>query len=424
VAIAESLADADVRPERTRFDNGLTVCSVHVPGVRSVSMGAWVRSATAHEAAEQMGISHLLEHMVFKGTARRDARTLALALEVRGGSLDAYTAREHTSFEARILPADLSLACDVLGDLLFEPLLSAADLALEHKVVLEEIATAEETPEDIVFDLHAEALWGTHPYGFPILGTPETVPAIDTAALRARHRAAYVPNDIVVAAAGDVTHAALVAALRQHGWEARVPGADVRRAVPAAASPAPASHFVERDLTQVHVVLGAPALPHGHPLRYALAIASNALGGGMSSRLFQRVREELGLAYAVYTFSSAYAQGGMHGMYVASAEESARDAVDVIREELERLSRDGLDATEVADGRAQLKGQVVLGLEGSGAHMARAAAPDVHGEPYRSLDDVLTEIDAVTSDDIAQVCAQMLTPAQQTILSLGPRAAA
>ncbi|MCU0635664.1 MAG: insulinase family protein [Gemmatimonadaceae bacterium] len=389
-----------------------------------MSIGAWVRSATAHETAREMGISHLLEHMVFKGTARRDARSLALALEARGGSLDAFTSREHTAFEARILPADLPLACDVIGDLVFDPLLVAADLALEQKVILEEIATAEETPEDIVFELHAQALWGEHPYGFPILGTAETVPAIDVAMLRARHAGTFVPNDIVVAAAGDVTHDALVAALCAEGWDQRVPGAVVRATVAPPAPVVPAAHFVERDLSQVHVVLGAPALPHGDPLRYALALASNTLGGGMSSRLFQRVREELGLAYAVYTFSSAYRHGGMHGMYVASADESARDAVVVIQEELERIARDGLSREEVAEGREQLKGQVVLALEGSGAHMARAAAPDVHDEPYRSLDDVLAEIDAVTMEQVAQVCATVLHPAQQTVLSLGPRAAA
>jgi predicted Zn-dependent peptidase len=409
-------------PVRTQFDNGLTVLSEQVPGVRSVSIGAWVKSATAHELPHEMGVSHLLEHMVFKGTARRDARALALALEARGGSLDAYTGREHTVFEARILPRDLALACDVIGELVFDPLLQAADLALEQRVILEEIATAEETPEDIVFDLHAQALWGAHSYGYPILGTADTVPRITVDALRERHRRTFRPEAMVVAAAGDVTHEALVSALRAHGWARDMPAA-VGTVHQPTAPLAPAAHrvHVERDLTQTHIVLGAPALAHRDPLESALAIASNTLGGGMSSRLFQRVRESLGLAYAVYSFSASYRLDGLHGVYVASADETAADALDVIRDELQRLSRDGLTAAELREGQDQLQGQVVLSLEGSGAYMARAAAPAVHDEPPRSTAEVLAEIEAVTMDQIVEVCERILQPDRQTILSLGPR---
>jgi predicted Zn-dependent peptidase len=415
----------EIGPRRTQFDNGLTVVSEWVPGVRSVALGAWVKYGTAHETAEQMGISHLLEHMVFKGTAKRDAKQLALALEVRGGSLDAFTSREHTVFEAHILPRDVTLACDVIGDIVFAPRLTAADLKLEHKVILEEIATADETPEDIVFDLHTELLWPGNSYGYPILGTTKTVPSINTSALRARHQQTFRPERIVVAAAGDLDHDALVAALRETGWDAQPGGRTANVHTPIAPiAAAPGSHHVERDLTQVHVVLGAPALARRDPLESALALVSNTLGGGMSSRLFQRVREELGLAYAVYTFSSSYHLSGMHGMYVASADDTAADAVNAIREELQRMATEGLSAAEVADGRDQLKGQVLLALEGSGATMSRVAAPAVHDEPPRTIEQVLAEIDEVTTDQVAEVCERVLHPDRQTILSLGPRAAA
>jgi predicted Zn-dependent peptidase len=415
----------EIGPRRTQFDNGLTVVSEWVPGVRSVALGAWVKVGAAHETLTQMGVSHLLEHMVFKGTARRDAREIALALEVRGGSLDAFTSREHTVFEAHILPRDLQLACDVIGDIVFAPRLAASDLTLEHKVILEEIATADETPEDIVFDLHAQRLWPDHAYGYPILGTATTVPTINATSLKARHRQTFRPDRIVVAAAGDLDHDQLVAALRATGWESVAGGPS--SGVPDPSTPAPGEpnrHHVERELTQVHVVLGAPALPRRHALESALALASNALGGGMSSRLFQRVRESLGLAYAVYSFSSSYQLGGMHGMYVASAEDTAQDAVEVIHDELRRIARDGLSASEVTDGRDQLKGQVLLSLEGSGATMSRVAAPAVYDEPARTIEQVLAEIDAVTVEQVAEVCELVLNPDRQTILSLGPRAAA
>ena len=223
--------------ERTVLPNGLTVLSEFVPGVRSVALGAWVRTASLHEAREEMGISHLLEHMVFKGTARRSAHEIAGALESLGGSLDAYTAREHTAFQARVLDEHLMQAADVMADVMFRPALRSEDLALERKVVLEEIAMVDDTPDDLVFELHNEALWGAHPYGYSILGTRETVGAIGIDALRRLHARAYQPGQMVVAASGNLSHEALLGALRATGW-GDVPAG----AAEAPVAPTPAIH--------------------------------------------------------------------------------------------------------------------------------------------------------------------------------------
>ncbi|HEU4628687.1 MAG TPA: pitrilysin family protein [Gemmatimonadaceae bacterium] len=409
---------------RTVLANGLTVLSEHMPGVRSVALGAWVRAASLHEPPERMGVSHLLEHMVFKGTANRSARELALALEVLGGSLDAYTAREHTSYQARVLDQHLPEAADVLADLIFRPTLRAEDLRLERKVVLEEISMVEDTPDDLVFELHNGALWGDQPHGYAILGTRETVRALGVRELRALHARAYHPAQIVVAAAGNVEHERLLEVLERCGWFAQPAGDATPLPAPAPVPLAPSTRHVPRDLAQTHLVFGAPTVAYADPRRYVVSLVSTLLGGGMSSRLFQRVREELGLAYAVHTFQSFHVDVGVHGVYVATAPESAAAAADAIRAELATLAEHGLPEDELAMGKSQLKGQIVLSLDSVSARMYRAAALDLYGAPYRSVDEVLALVDAITPAEAAAICAEHFDPARQTILSLGPAAPA
>ena len=407
---------------RTVLPNGLTVLSEHMPGVRSVALGAWVRAASLHESPERMGISHLLEHMVFKGTAHRSAHELALALEVLGGSLDAYTAREHTSYQARVLDQHLPEAADVLADLIFRPTLRSEDLKLERKVILEEISMVEDTPDDLVFELHNEALWGAQPHGYSILGTRETVRSLGVRDLRELHARAYHPAQIVVAASGNLTHERLLEVLAAAGW-ADVPAGDAAPLPTVAPAPLPpqARHVV-RDLTQTHLVLGGATVPYADPRRYAVSLVSTLLGGGMSSRLFQRVREELGLAYAVYTFQSFHVDVGVHGVYVATAPEAAAQAAQAIRTELATLAADGLPEAELAMGKSQLKGQIVLSLESVSSRMYRAAAVDLYGVPYRAVDEVLQLVDDVTMDDVRDVCRRFFDPTGYTALSLGPAA--
>jgi predicted Zn-dependent peptidase len=370
-----------------------------------------------------MGVSHLLEHMVFKGTERRTAHEIALSLEALGGSLDAYTSREHTVYQGRVLDEHLHEAADVIGDIVFRPTLKQSDLTLERKVILEEIGMVEDTPDDLVFELHNELLWGPHPYGYSILGTRDTVGSLGVKDLKALHARAYHPGQLVVVAAGNVEHERLLETLRATGW-ADVPARDgVRLASPAPVIEPPATRHVEREGAQTHIVAGTRAMAHGHPDRFPMLLLGTLLGGGMSSRLFQRVREELGLAYSVYTYSSFHADVGMHGVYVATAPESAGAALDAIRTELDTVVRDGMPADEIAMGRQQLKGQVTLSLESVSSRMYRAASVELYGEPYRSLDDLLALIDGITTEDVARVASTYFDPSQLTVLSLGPKGA-
>ncbi|MES2523889.1 MAG: pitrilysin family protein [Gemmatimonadota bacterium] len=422
VAVVAIGADA---PALTRTDlpNGLTVLSEAVPGARSVAFGAWVRAATLHERAEQMGVSHLLEHMVFKGTTARSAAEIALSLETLGGSLDAYTEREHTSYQARVLDEHLHDATAVIGDLIFDPLLRDTDLKLERKVILEEISMVDDTPDDVIFDVHNRALWGTHSHGYPILGTRDTVKAMRVDDLRSLHERAYHPGRIVVAASGHIEHDALLESLDRSGWLARTRGDITPFDVPPAAAEAPqVQHVARKDIAQTHVVLGSSAIAHGDPRRFAFALLGMLLGGGMSSRLFQRVREELGLAYSVYTFNSSYADTGAHGVYLASAPETAQQAVDAVRETLDRVVQDGLSDADLAAGKRQLRGQLVLSMEGVSSRMYRAATTALYNEPHRSIDELLALVDAIDRDTILAIAREFFDPARQTLVSLGPKA--
>lgn len=404
---------------RTDCPNGLAVVTERLPGVRSAAAGIWVRTASGHEPRARMGVSHLLEHMVFKGTERRTARDIAVSLEARGGSLDAYTSRDHTSYQAHVLDADLPLALDVLTDLVRRPLLRESDLALERNVVLEELNGVLDTPDDLVFELFGETLWPDHPYGYSILGTAETVSALGTAELREVHAGGYYPGNSVIAVAGHVEHEAVLAELERLGWfegEPRAPKAPV--------ASAPGVRGGERregsDLQQVHVVLGTDTVGAADPRRWGLGLLSTVLGGGMSSRLFQRVREELGLCYAVYAWHSPYRAGGVFGVYVGTQPKTADEAVAAIREELARVAAEGLPAADLADGKGQLKGQLMLALESTTSRMNRLAAHVLQDEPYRPLDEVLRLVDAVSTEETAALAAEFLAPERMTMVRLGP----
>jgi predicted Zn-dependent peptidase len=367
-----------------------------------------------------MGVSHLLEHMVFKGTERRSARQLALELEVRGGALDAYTGRDHTNYQAHVLDADLGVAVDVITDLVRRPLLRETDLVPERNVVLEEISTVDDTPDDLVFELFANRLWPEHPYGYSILGTRDTVAALQTEDLKAVHSGGYYPGNCVIAAAGNLSHDAVLKMLEAEGW---FDGADRREAL-APVSPSSAvrgrEERIARDTAQTHIVLGSDTFPHRDPRRFALAIVTNAFGGGMSSRLFQRIREELGLAYAVYAFQHLYQSAGVAGVYIGTQPSSADAAAEAILEEYRKLSTLSLPAQELAEGKQQLKGQVMLSLESPLSRMNRLAGVVLNGDRYRPLDELLADIDAVTADDVAALTAEFFAPERQSVIRLGP----
>lgn len=405
---------------RTVAPNGFTALSERLPGVRSAALGIWVRSASVHEPRALMGSSHLLEHLVFKGTQRRNAKQLAEELEVRGGSLDAYTSRDHTSFQAHVLDADVPLGVEILTDLVRHPLLRPEDLELERNVVLEEISGVQDTPDDLVFEIHTRTLWPDHPYGYSILGSAETVGAIRAEDLAALHRTGYYPGNAVFAAAGRVDHSQLLTVLEREGWFEGGPEAP-RSAVGSEPARRGVTVNEPRDTQQAHIVLGTDTIRARDPRRYGLAILTNILGGGMSSRLFQRVREELGLAYAVYAFQHLYLTTGVLGVYVGTQPRTAAAAEAVIREELARLAGEGLSESELAAGQQQLKGQVMLGLESPASRMHRLAATVLHDDRYRPLDEILAEIDAVDRDTVFGLCREYFEPGRWTVVRLGTR---
>jgi predicted Zn-dependent peptidase len=414
-----------VRLDRDVFQtiapNGVRILSERVASVRSVAVGIWVRSASVHEPRGHMGVSHLLEHMVFKGTARRSAQEIALELEVRGGSLDAYTSRDTTAYQARVLDGDLPRALDVLTDLVRQPALRQGDLDLERNVILEEINTVQDTPDDLVFDLTAEALWPEHPYGYSILGTPETVTGLSAEHLRQLHERAYFPGNCVIAAAGNLEHQALVDLAAAQGWLDATNGAGTAHAPPQVQQ---AKRGLEvrrsKDTAQTHLVLATDTVRFADMRKYALMALSNVFGGGMSSRLFQRIREELGLAYAVYSYSHLYGQVGVLGTYVGTQPKTAAQALEAIRAEYARLAREGLSAEALEQAKRQTQGQLTLTLESPASRMYRLASFAVHAEPYRGLDATLAEIGALTPDRVAEVAAEFFAPGRQTLVWLGP----
>ena len=408
---------------RTAAPNGITVLSERVPQVRSAAVGVWVRTASAHELRPKMGVSHLLEHMVFKGTEKRTAQEIALSLESRGGSLDAYTSRDSTAYHARVLDADLPRALDVITDMVRRPILRDSDLSLERQVVLEEIATVEDTPDDEVFDLTYETLWPSHPYGFQILGTRETVSALSADDLKHLHGRAYFPGNCIIAAAGNFTHEALLEEAERQGWfdgDGVAPHHNPPPVPPVPPAVRGMRRSFDKDTAQTHIVFGTDTIPYADRRKYGMLVISNVFGGGMSSRLFQRIREELGLAYAIYSFTSFYRGVGMAGVYVGSQPARAAKAEEAIRGEFARMAREGLRGDALEDAKQQTLGQLMLSLESPTSRMYRLASTAVYSEPYRSLDEVLKTVEALTADEISALASEFFAPERQTVVSLGP----
>jgi predicted Zn-dependent peptidase len=309
---------------------------------------------------------------------------------------------------------------EILTDLARRPLLRESDLEPERNVILEEINGVEDTPDDLVFELHAAALWPAHPYGYSILGSADTLAAMSADDLRCLHATGYYRGNFVVAAAGNVNHDQLLTVLEREGWFEGHALEPARQAV----TPTPAARgevrHEARDTAQTHIVFGTDTFPLRDPRRFALAILTNVFGGGMSSRLFQRVREELGLAYAIFAYKHFYQSAGQLGAYIGTQPGTADAAVDAIRAEYARIAREGLPPDELADGKQQLKGQVMLSLESPSARMGRLAGFVLHEDEYRPLDRMLAEIDGVTADEIAAVAAEYFAPERQTVVRLGP----
>lgn len=401
-----------------RLGNGVHVLTERMPGVRSVAVGAWVRQGAAHDRPGQAGASHLLEHLVFRGTGSRSRRQIAHSLESVGGSLNAYTSREHTGYEARVLAEHLPRAVDLISDLVRDPRLAERDLDQERMVVGEEIAAVEDTPDDLVFELHGERLWRGHPYGRSILGTRDSVAAVSRDDLVRLHREGYVGSNLVLAAAGAVEHDEFLGLA--DAWFGEIEPGREAGGVPAPPAPEEGLDRVAREASQVHIVLGRTTPGHSHPDRHALNLLATALGGGMSSRLFQRVREELALAYAVFSFQSFYTLGGVSGVYAGTRPGKESEALDAIRDVYRRIAAEGLAGGELDTIKEQVKGQIMLSQESLGARLHRLAGFALYREPFVTLDELAARIDSVTDGDIVRVAAEVCEPERQYTLCLGP----
>ncbi len=407
-------ADGQVtsRIRRTVLPSGLRIISEHQAGVRSAAIGVWVGVGSRDESPTLHGCSHFLEHLLFKGTGERSALDISIALDAVGGEFNAFTAKEYTCFHARVLDEDLPLAVDVLGDMITGSTLLPEDVEAERDVILDEIAMHDDDPDDVVHNLFAAQAWGDTPLGRPIAGTDASIQAITRAQIVRFHRRHYRPENIVVSAAGNVDHAALVRQVRKafarNDWLAGT------------ASPLPARRgsrkrvqpgevHTTRPFEQVNVVLGMEGLVRDDPRRFALGVLNTALGGGTSSRLFQEVREHRGLAYSVFSFASHHADSGLVGVSVGCLPSKLDDVLAVVREELAKVATTGITAEELARGKGQLRGGLVLGLEDSASRMSRLGKAELVHDELLSIDEVMARVEGVTLDDVRSVAADVFT---------------
>jgi predicted Zn-dependent peptidase len=413
---------------RTVLPGGVRVLTEAMPGLRSATIGAWVGVGSRDERAGHHGSTHFLEHLLFKGTGRRSAMEIASAFDEVGGEANAVTGKEHTCYYARVLDEDLPMAVDVLCDMVSGARLDADDVESERGVILEELAMNDDDPADVVHERFAEAVLGSHPLGRPIGGTPDTIQEVARADIAAHYAEHYTPPGLVVTVAGGIDHDEVCGLVAKHlassGWPLDAAGAPLaRRDVPGRAAALAEGSVrrivVHRQTEQAHVLLGTTSLTATDPRRYAMSVLNTVLGGGMSSRLFQEIREKRGLAYSVYSFSSGYSDSGYFGLYAGCMPSKIDEVVTVLVGELERLAADGVPEDEMARAHGQLAGGLVLGLEDTGSRMSRLGKAElVYGE-YTGLDDALDRVRAVTAADV-QVLAADLAARERTLAVVGP----
>lgn len=410
---------------RSVLPGGIRVLSEAMPAQRSATVGAWVAVGSRDETDGHHGSTHFLEHLLFKGTRARSAMDIAAAFDAVGGEANAATGKEHTCYYARVLDADLPMAVDVIADMVTSALLEAEDFETERGVILEELAMAGDDPVDVVHEQFATAVLGPHPLGRPIGGTPETIRKVPREAVVGHYQRTYVPGELVVTAAGAVDHDELcrqvLEAVQAGGWELDPSAAPVARR--AARDDAPPdsgrSLTLRRTTEQANVILGCQGLTARDDRRWALSVLMTALGGGMSSRLFQEVRERRGLAYATYAFASSYAEAGTVGLYAGCAPENTTRVVELLGQELDRIASEPLPAEELARAIGQLCGNLVLGLEDTGSRMARLGRAEiVHGE-VATLAETLERIRAVTAADVQALAAE-LASRPRSLVVVGP----
>jgi predicted Zn-dependent peptidase len=376
-----------------------------MPHLRSVAIGVWLRRGSRHESPEVGGVSHFIEHMVFKGTKTRSAERIAAEVDSIGGYMDAFTAKEYASFHLKVLDEHLPLAVEILGDVVLNPLFDPLEMAKEKKVICEEINMVEDTPDDLVMELFAGAFWPDHPLGRPILGTKRTVGAFRREHLAEYFRRVYQPANIVICAAGHLEHEAVRALVERTfaGLEGRKPGPRGRAPVPRTATVTRS----KKELEQVHLCLGTRALPQAHPERYAGYVLNTVLGGSMSSRLFQNVREKRGLVYSISSGITSYSDAGLLSVYAGTSLDSLPQVVRLTMDELRRLREEPIPEEELRRAKDHIKGGLVLSLENTGSRMSHLARQEIYFGRQLPLDEILEGIEAVSADAVQKLAGRL-----------------
>ena len=399
------------------FPNGLTVLTEEMPNIRSVSLGIWLKQGSRHERADENGISHFIEHLLFKGTQRRTAADIAKTIDSIGGQCDAFTSKEYTCFYARVLDERLSVALDLLSDIVLHPRFDPENIEKERKVIFEEIKMVEDTPDELVYDLFSGSFWKGHPLGRPIQGTVESVTALGKETLTNFFRESYRPGNVVISAAGNLDARRFTDSVREAFASMPEPG-------PPRAIAAPQAHggIVTReknDLEQLHLCLGMKAYHQAHERRYVGYILNTLLGGTMSSRLFQEIREERGLAYNVYSSISSYIDTGYLMVYAATRPDGGGEVIDSICAELSRSKDVRISDEELRGAKDHLKGSLMLSLESSSSRMSNLARQDIYFKKLYTLDEIIGEIDAVTSEDVQALARELLVSDDCSLAVLG-----
>ena len=408
---------------RTVLPGGLRIVTDTLPTVRSAAFGIWVGVGSRDETPVLNGATHYLEHLLFKGTQRRSALDISSALDAVGGEMNAFTAKEYTCYYARVLDRDLPLAIDVVSDMLTGSLIRQEDIDTERDVVLEEIAMTEDDPGDVVHDLFAQVMYGASPLGRPVLGTVDSINALTRDQVAGFYKRRYRPEHLVVAAAGNVDHAKVVRMVEK-AFAGSLTRTDTVPAEPRAGTRALRTagqvQLLDRPTEQAHLVLGLPGLARRDERRWALGVLNSALGGGMSSRLFQEVREKRGLAYSVYSYTSAFADSGLFGIYAGCQPKRVEEVLKICRAELERVAAEGITEEELKRAIGQISGSTVLGMEDTGSLMSRVGKAELCYGTHLSVDELLAKISAVTLDDVREVASSVLGAHRPSLAVIGP----
>jgi predicted Zn-dependent peptidase len=403
----------------TELDSGEQVISERVPGVRSVALGLWIRAGSRDETDAKAGISHFIEHLLFKGSRSYSAQAIAEIFDGFGGELNAATSREYTLVYARIADHHLEEAFDVIGDMVYTP--TFTDLDAEREVVLEEIAMYEDTPQELVHDLLGEAVFGAHPLGRPVIGRGDVISAIGRRAVASYHRTTYLPGNIVVAAAGNLDHDELLLLVELMSAKLEEPPVQKRRLRrPLVKVPPPGIRFQRKDTEQYHVCLGAPGIARSDRRRFAASLLDGILGGSASSRLFQEIREKRGMAYSVYTFVSQYTDTGQVGLYLGTREENLGPCLEIVAEQIADVASGNVGVPELARAKENLKGRLMLAMESTSSRMSRLGKSLITDTELLSIDRLIAEIEAVDAEAVAELASVLMAPDRISAAGIGP----